>query len=169
MDEADEARQLLAQEKYAEAGKVLDRLLSSNKGNDEFWYLRGIVSLKLKSYDAAQEHLERALSLKRKAEYYRMKGMAHFEIFELEDAKEEFLQSLGLDQSDVVSHFFLAVCYLFLDDPKCDEHILKAQKIDPKKTKQLISNFYTLFFENDPRISDALKRKITERIRAMKS
>lgn len=167
MDEADEARQLLAQQRYKDAGAVLDRLLITQKENDSLWYMRGIVALKLKGYDAAQEYFERALSFRKKAEYYRMKGMAHFEIFELQPAIESFLGSVALEPSDAVSHFFLAMCYLLLDDPKSAEHIKKAYELEPKKTKQLVTNFYTLFIGNDPRINEAQRKSLEERIRAI--
>lgn len=169
MREAEEARQLLAQQKYKDAGDVLDSLLTLQKENDELWYLRGIVSLKMKSYDAAQEYFERAIFLRKKAEYYKMKGMAHFEIFELGAAVDCFLASLTLQPADAISHFFLATCYMLLDDPRSDEHIKKAHEIDAKKTKQLLSNFYALFLQNDPRLSDAQKRKIQDRIKKIRS
>lgn len=169
MDEADDAKALLAQQKYKEAGEVLDRLLSRQKDKDELWYLRGMVALKMKGYGAAQEYFERALAIRKKAEYYRMKGMAHFEIFELREAVESFLGSVALEPSDAVSHFFLAICYMLLDDPNSAEHLRKAHELDPKKTKQLVSNFYTLFIENDPRISDARKKAIEKKIRTVRN
>jgi len=168
MDEIGQARALLSQQKYKEAAESIDRLLASNPQMDELWYLRGMVSLKLKNYDAAQECFERALLLGKKSRYYQIKGMAHFELFELDDAVAAFTDALALEPDDATTNLFLAICYLFLDDPRSDAHAKKAYALDPKKTRQLLLNFYTLFLRADPKVPQAQKRKIEERIRDMK-
>lgn len=169
MAEFDEARNLLTQQKYKEAAEALDRMTPNNKNKDEFWYLRGVVSLKLRNYDAAQEYFERAVLLDKKSKYYQIKGMAHFEVFEIEEAIESFLKALALEPNNATTHFFLSICYLFLDDPRSDFYIRKARKIDTKKTKQLLLNFYSLFLKNDPHMSAAQKAKIEEKIRKIKT
>lgn len=167
MDEIAKARDFLTKQKYKEAGDILDRLLVSDKENDELWYLRGVLSLKLKNYRRAQECLDRAIFIKKKAEYHKMKGMGYFEIYDLERAVESFLASVALEPSDAVSHFFIAISYMMLDDAHAADHIRKARQINAKKTKQLLSNFYTLFIERDPRVSNAQKKKIAERIKSL--
>lgn len=163
-----EAQRLLAQQKYREAAKMLDRLLSSDNENGELWYLRAVASMKMKNYDATQEYLERALFTGRKAKYYQMKGMAYFEVFELEPAIESFQNALALEPSDATSNFFIAICYMLLDDQRSSDYLKRARKINSNKTRQLLLNFYTLFLEDDPAISDAQKSKIMKRIRAVK-
>ncbi len=163
----DEAQRLLAQQKYREAARVLDGLLSSDNENGELWYLRAAVSLKMKNYAAVQEYLERALFTGKKVKYYQMKGMAHFEIFELEPAIESFQEALALEPADVTSNFFIAICYMLLDDPRSADYIKRARKINSKKTRQLLLNFYTLFLKDDPYISDALKKRIMKRIKTL--
>lgn len=163
----DEAQQLLAQQKYREAAKLLDRLLSSDNENGELWYLRAVASLKMKNYDAVQEYLERALFTGRKAKYYQMKGMAYFEIFEVEPAIESFQEAIALEPADVTSNFFIAICYMLLDDPRSADYIKRARKINSKKTRQLLLNFYALFLKDDPYLSDALKKKIIKRIKTL--
>jgi thioredoxin-like negative regulator of GroEL len=165
--EKDEAQQLLAQQKYREAAKLLDRLLSSDNENGELWYLRAVASLKMKNYGAVQEYLERALFTGRKAKYYQMKGMAYFEIFEVEPAIESFQEAIALEPTDVTSNFFIAICYMLLDDPRSADYIKRAREINSKKTRQLLLNFYTLFLKDDPYISDALKKKIMKRIKTV--
>ncbi|VVC04112.1 Tetratricopeptide repeat protein [Candidatus Bilamarchaeum dharawalense] len=165
----DEARNLLTQQRYKEAASVLDRVISENKNKDEFWYLRGVVSLKLRNYDVAQECFERALLLDRKSKYYQIKGMAHFELFEIEDAVEAFLNALALEPNNAATNFFLSICYLFLDDPRSDFYIRKAHNVDSKKTKQLLLNFYTFFLKNDPRMSPAMKAKVEAKLHDMRS
>ncbi len=86
MAEIDEAKTLVLQGRYKEAGSVLDRLLITLRDDDEAWYLRGIVFLKLKNYDGAQECFGHALILGKKSKYYQIKGMAHFELFEMDEA-----------------------------------------------------------------------------------
>ncbi|MEW6723084.1 MAG: tetratricopeptide repeat protein [Candidatus Micrarchaeota archaeon] len=167
MEELERAKDLLSRQKYLEAAGVLDRLLIAEPERDELWYLRGVVSLKLRNYDAAQECFERALILGRKSRYYQVKGMAHFELFEMEEAAEAFRSALELED-DPTTNFFLSMCYLFMDDPRSDDHMRKAKKSDSKKTSQLLLNFYTLFLKDDPRITDAVKRKIEERIKRLR-
>lgn len=168
MDDVSKARDLLTKQKYKEAGEVLDGLLAKEKKNDEAWYLRGVLSLKLKNYQKAQEHFDRAIAIKKKADYYKMKGMAYFEVYEIENAIKSFLAALKQNSSDSVSHFFLAVCYMLQDDGKATKYMKKAYELDAKKTKQLLSNFYTLFLEKDTYITEAQKKKILERIKSLK-
>ncbi|MBD3209878.1 tetratricopeptide repeat protein [Candidatus Micrarchaeota archaeon] len=168
MDDIAKAKKLLANQKYDEARDILDRMLETEKKNDELYYLRGVLSLKLKNYKKAQEYLDRALFLKNKAGYHRTKGMAFFEIYEIDSAVNSFLSALALEPDDAVAHFFLAMCYLLMDDPLAVEHIRTAKEIDSKKTKQLLSNFFTLFLEKDPHMTEEQKKKIAERIKTMK-
>lgn len=168
MEGVERARSLLSEHKYKEAAELLDRLLLSQGGKDELWYLRGVASLKLRNYDAAQECFERALVLGRKSRYYQIKGMAHFELFELEEAVEAFMSALSLEPDDATTNFFLAICMLFLDDPRSDGYIRRAHAIDARKTRQLLLNFYTFFLKGDPRVGEGQKRLIEERIRAMR-
>jgi tetratricopeptide (TPR) repeat protein len=167
MQELERARSLLRELKFKEAAAVLDRLILADSGNDELWYLRGVISLKMRSYDAAQDCFERALLLGRQSRYYQIKGMAHFELFEIEKAVEAFNEALDIEPDDPTTNFFLAICYLFLDDPRSDSHIKKARNLDGKKTKQLLLNFYSLFLKEDPRITPAQKKKIEERLRGV--
>jgi len=165
MDEVSRAKELLTNQKYGEAKELLDSLIIKEKKNDEIWYLRGVLSLKLKNYSKAQEFLEKALAIKEKADYHKMKGMGYFEVFDLESAILSFTKALSLDSKDAVTHFFLAMSHMFMDDPRAAEHIREAREIDAKKTKQLLSNFYTLFIEEDRRISDEQKKKIAGKIK----
>ncbi len=164
----EEAKGLIVQQRYREAADALDRMLASESGRDELWYLRGIVSLKMKNYDAALECFERALVLGRRSRYYQIKGMAHFELFEMDRAVEAFGEALAIEPKDATTNFFLAICYMFMDDPRSDAHIRRARELDNRKTRQLLLNFYTLFMKDDPRVSAALRNKIEERIRGMK-
>ncbi|MBU0532213.1 tetratricopeptide repeat protein [Candidatus Micrarchaeota archaeon] len=167
MDELSKAREYLVKQKYKEAEEILSKLLAVDKENDEIWYLRGVLSLKLKNYKKAQECFERALLIKKKAEYYKMKGMCHFEVYELEDAVESFLAAVEMKPTDAVSYFFIAMSYMLLDDDRAIEYIRKAREIDAKKTKQLLSNFYTLFLERDPYMTDSQKKRIVEKIKSI--
>lgn len=164
----DEVRALLAQQRYRDAGRVLDGMLRQSRDNDELWYLRGVVSLKLRSYDSAQEYFERALFIKRKPDYFRMKGMAHFEIFELEDAIDAFTDALAMQPKDAESEFFVATCYMLMDDPRSARHLRMAQELDPRRTSQLLSNFYSFFIARDPRVGDAQKKRIEQKIKTLK-
>lgn len=168
MDGIEEARSLLSGHRYADAAAALDRLLFQNPDSDELWYLRGIVFLKAKNYDSAQECFEKALLLGRKSKYYQIKGMAHFELYEIDQAVEAFEKALSLEPDDATTNFFMAVCYLFLDDPRGEAFIRKARKADQKKTAQLLLNFYTFFLKDDPRVGREAKAKMETLMKSMK-
>lgn len=158
------AKDLLASEKYIEAGVVLDALLEKEPRNDSLWYVRGILSLKLKKYDSAQEAFARAIAIRRKTEYFRMKGIAHMEIFELDDAVASFEKSIEQDENDALSLFFLSVCYMFYDNPLSVHYIQKAYEADKKRTKQLIKNFYSYFFGSSRSVGEDMKRALAKKI-----
>jgi tetratricopeptide (TPR) repeat protein len=168
MEGLEDARALLMQQRYREAGGLLDRLILQKEGDHELWYLRGMVSLKLKNYDAAMECFERALMISKRSRYYQIKGMAHFEMFEIKEALEAFRQSLAMEPLDVVSHFFVSLCFMMQDDPRCGKHLRMAFETDPKKTRQLLMNFYSLFLQNDPRLTPAQKSRIEVRLKDIK-
>ncbi len=159
-----DAKVLIKEKKYKKAIEILDNLLSNDRENSEIWYLKGIAAVKLRSYDRAYEYFENAIKIRKKPEYYRMNGIAHFEVFEVENAIKNFKQAVAIDEKDVVSIFFISIGYLFLDDPQAEDYMRLAKKINSKKTKQLLKNFFTMFLKNDPRISDAQKRKMQEHI-----
>jgi len=158
-----EAKSLIAEERYREAGRILDRLIMK-KESHELWYLRGLVSLKTKSYDAAIEAFERAIMIRKTALYIRMRGVARMELFELEDAIRDFDEALRLESKDLLSNFYAAVCYMFLDNPKSSQYLKAAYALDAKRTKELLKDFYVLFFRKDPLVSRAIKDDLARRI-----
>ncbi len=168
MEDLEEARGLLSSGRFREAGALLDRILAGPDADDEAWYLRGIVFLKLKNYDGAQDCFTHALLLGRKSKYFQMKGMAHFELFEMDDAAEAFREALGIEPEDPTTNFFLALSYMFLDDGRADEFIKKAYRLNSKKTGALLMNFYTLFLKDDPRISPAQRALIEQRMKGLR-
>jgi tetratricopeptide (TPR) repeat protein len=167
MEGVQEARALLMQQRFKEAGALLDRLILDKGDDSELWYLRGMVSLKMRNYDAAMECFERALLISRRSRYYQIKGMAHFEMLEIKEALEAFRHSLAMEPNDAVSHFFISLCYMLQDDPRCGRHLQMAYDSDPRKTRQLLTNFYTLFLQNDPRLTPAQKSQLELRMKSL--
>lgn len=162
---ADDVQALINQGKYSEAHEALGRMEES----DRKYFLKGMVALRQKNYDAAQEFFYRAAELSGKPEYYKMMGIAHLEIFEVEEALEDFREAVALDENDASTHFFIAIAYLFLDSPLSKEHMRRAREIDEKKTRQLLRNFYTLFIKDDPSASDAQKKRMDGAIHTLGS
>lgn len=158
----DVAKSLIAAGKLKEAGAVLDEMLSGQPENDGLWYLRGIVSLKLRNYNGAQEAFNRAVLLRRRGEYLRMIGVAHMELFELEDAVEAFGAAVEKDESDVLSLFFLSVCHMFFDSPLSVEYIRRAYEVDRKRTRQLLNNFYSSFFGGRGSLDQKTRERLLE-------
>lgn len=161
----DDVQAFINQGKYKEAFTALDRM----KDGERKFFLKGIIALKQKNYDVAQEFFYQATEISEKPEYFRMMGIAHLEIFEMDNALEDFKKAITLDENDVASHFFISISYLFMDNPRAEEHMRRARSLDEKKTKQLLRNFYTLFIKDDPAASDAQKRKMDDAIRKLQS
>lgn len=157
---------LINQKKYAEAGKMLDNALMK-KESDELYYLRAIVSYKLKNYENAQLMLEHALSMKKEPEYLKFKAIIIMERLEFAEAFE-ILKELAAITKDAEMYFLSATCLMFLDDPKSKEYLQLAHAADPIKTKVLIKEFYNTFFKNNLFLSENEKKLLEERILAVK-
>lgn len=168
MDGLEEARSLVSQQRYKDAAASIDRLLMDNPDEPELWYLRGVISLKSRNYDAAQECFERALLLGKKSKYYQVKGMAHFELFEIDEAVAAFGEALAIEPNDATTNFFLSICYMLKDDPRAEDFIKKARAADQKKTAQLLLNFYTLFIKDDPKVGAPAKAKMEQKLKKLR-
>ncbi len=163
MPETAKAKELIASGKLREAGKLIDSILRERE-NDELWYLRGLVSLKLRNYDDAVEHFERALFMKKSPIYFRMIGVARMELFELERAIGDFVSALSLDPDDLLANFYTAICYMFLDDPRSAGYLKNAYAKDRERTRELLKDFYIMFFKQDPLLAKAIKQDMERRL-----
>lgn len=158
-----EAQKLLRLGKVREAGTVVDVLLKTNKDNSELWYLRGLVSLRVKNYDYAHECFVHALEIEKKPAYYKIRGMSYMETYEFEDALTQFEEALNANKKDAEVYFYIALCYLFLNNPLAKSYLEKAYRQDDKKTKNLIKNFFEIFFRGE----GALQKNILEKIKKL--
>lgn len=168
MQEIDNARSLISSGKYKEAGKILDNVLAKNKEDDDVWYLRGIVSLKLRSYEYAHECFEHALWIAKRAKYYKIVGMAHIELFEINAAIENFERALRLDKKDPELYFFIAVCFLLTGDPGTEHYLKTAWKLNKRRTKELLKNFYDTLIRPDYATNQRVKEEIEKELERLK-
>ncbi|NYZ77741.1 hypothetical protein H0O02_05520 [Candidatus Micrarchaeota archaeon] len=90
--------------------------------------------------------------------------MAHMEILEIEDAVETFGRLLEIDPDSLAGNFYTAIGYLLLGDPQCGKYIRKAYKIDRKRTKQLLRNFFDAFIGSSPETGRGVKAKIEKEL-----
>ncbi|MFA6530988.1 MAG: tetratricopeptide repeat protein [Candidatus Micrarchaeia archaeon] len=162
------ARNLISQGKLREASTLLDQELSKSKNDDDLWYLRGVVSLKLKNYESAYECFERALSIKPRAQYYKIIGMAHLEMFEVGYAAEAFGNALKLNPKDAEANVYVGICLVLLDDPKAKDYLEKAYLLDKKKTGEMLKSFYANFISKDPSVSERVKKELEKKIGGIK-
>lgn len=160
----EEAKKLLNQKRYVDAARLLDRLIAIERKNDSVWYLRGLVSLKLRNYEGAEEAFEHALWVRQRPEYWRMMGVAYMESGRFENAVPSFQRSLRLDRKDVATHVFLALCYMFLNNPTSRDYIQRAYLLNRKKTKELLRNFYSLFFKPNHHLTGNVKKALEEKL-----
>lgn len=153
--------------KYREAARILDDILPG-VDDDSLYYLRAVLALRMRDYRRAEEFLERAIFVKKKPSYVRMKGMLYFELLDFEMAALNFEECILLKPDDFLSNFFLSLSYMFLDNPKSKKYLRNAYSINRKKTKQLLRSFYDSFFASDESIDAAAKKMIEERIEKIK-
>ena len=158
------ARKLVSERRYVEAARLLDQLLAIEKENDGTWYLRGVVSLKMKNYNSAEEAFERALWIKQKPEYWTMKGLSYMESVQFGEAVYCFEHSLKFDKKDVNVYVYMALCYMFLNDSRSRVYIQRAYLHNKKKTKELLKNFYASFFKNNPAINKKTNEMIGKKL-----
>ncbi len=157
---------LLARGKYAEAGKLMDAELGKG-GNDRLFYLRAVVSYKLRSYDHALEMLERALMSKRDPDYLKVKALVLMETLDYKSAFECLEESLKL-KDDAESHFLAFMCLMFLDDPGSRKHLRLAYSLDKAKTSSLLKDFYSAFFKNNAFLSESEKKALEAKLGLIK-
>ncbi len=157
---------LIGKGKYSEAAKLLDAALAKRE-NDRLYYLRAIVSYKLKNYEYAHEMLEHALFIKKEPDYLKLRALILMEMLEFAEALESLTQVL-VHRKDAESYFLSSMCLMFLDDPKSREYLQLAYLADPAKTKALIREFYFSFFKNNRFLGAKEKKALEAKIEAIK-
>ncbi len=167
MNEIDTAKKLISAGKYREAGRILNSLLKKNRENDQLWYFLALLSLKMKNYDLTDEYLDQAISIRTKPEYFWLKGVAYLEVLETEAAIESFRRLLEMDEKNVDANVFLSMCYLLVDDPQSEKYLKRAFKLNKKRTKQLLRNFFHAFVKGNRSTTESLAAKITEEIEGL--
>lgn len=163
-----EARNLISQGRLREASELLDKAVGKSPENDDIWYLKAVVSLKLNNHEYAQECLERALTITQKALYHKTMGMAHLEMYEVEHAVDALDKALVKDPKDVEGNFLMAICLVLLDDPRAKRFMEKSYLLDKKATKRMLTEFVEHFFIKDPQVAEGVKKDLMKRIGAIK-
>ncbi len=133
--------ELIKSKNYKEAGKVLDQCLKQDSKDHLCWYYRGIVSLRARNYHYALECFEKALSLRGRFEYYKLKGITYLEMLEFENAIHEFNRALNFKEESEV-YFYIGVCHVFLDDHNAKIYMKKAYEKNKKRFKLMLKDFY---------------------------
>jgi tetratricopeptide (TPR) repeat protein len=163
-----EARNLINQGRLREATILLDKALAATPDNDDLWYLRGAVSLKLNNHDYAQECLEKAIAIAPKALYHKTMGMAHLEMFQVEHAVDALDKALVKEPKDVEGNFLMAISLVLLDDPRAKQFMEKAYLLNKKKTKEMLGDFVHHFFIRDPTVAEGIKKELLKKIESIK-
>ncbi|MFH1221582.1 MAG: tetratricopeptide repeat protein [Candidatus Micrarchaeota archaeon] len=166
MAKLDEARikSLLAKGKYKDAGVLLDSYLLEDRNNAVAWYLVGILAMKLKNYELAHEHFERALTVKRLPECLLFDGLAYMEMLEIEPAKAKFGEYLAVNPNDAEANFYMAICYLLQGNPLSGQYIKKAHTVDKEKTLRLLRDFFREVIESNPAYDSTIKEQLKKKL-----
>lgn len=157
---------MISKGEYAEAARLLDQDLAKKEG-DRLYYLRAVVSYKLKNYDYAHEMLEHALFMKKDPQYLKFKALVLMETLDFADALETLKEALHLTR-DAEAYFLASVCLMFMDSPKSREYLQLAYLADRAKTKSLIRHFYEIFFRSNQFVSMKEKKALEAKIALIK-
>ncbi len=152
--------------RYMEAARLIDAELAKKEG-DRLYYLRAIVSYKLRNYEYAHEMLEHALYMKKDPDYLKLKALILMETLDFGAAFEELKMVLE-QRKDAECYFLSSMCLMFMDSPKSREYLQLAYLANPAKTKALVREFYTQFFSNNRNISGKERKALEARIAAIK-
>lgn len=157
---------LVEKKKYEEAATLLDKILPKQK-TPELYYLRGIISMRLKNYDYAIECLERAMvEGGDKKEILRAMASAYIEQGKFLQAKEHLEQ---IDKKDVDAYFLLAISSIFLNDPiSAKEYMNLAYLRNRERTKELLEHFYSVFIRPNPELGEKEKEFLWKKIESIK-
>jgi tetratricopeptide (TPR) repeat protein len=159
----EETLALLRAGKLEEVRRRAKQAIKENKQDADSWFLLGMAAQHEGKRDYALECFERALYLKPDAKYHRAKASVHMESFEFEEAIEDLHKALEISE-DTDSLFLIAVCSLFLDSDDAGRYMKSAYKKDPKRTKQLLRDFFLRFFKEDKSLPERKKKELWEKL-----
>lgn len=157
---------LVEKKRYEEAAILLDEVLAKQKA-PELYYLRGIISIRLKNYEYAIECLERAMADGGdKKEILRAMASAYMEQGKFLQAKEHLEE---MDKKDVDAYFLLSISSIFLNDPiTAKEYMNLAYLKDRERTKELLEHFYHVFIRPNPELTEKEKEFLWNKIKSVK-
>ncbi len=146
---------------------LVKEALRKNKMNGKAWFLRGLISLKRGEFDYAIEAINLAIAFKYVDDYvYRALGYAYFNRLDLNEALKSFSKVVDKEVDD---YFMIAAVYMLLHDPKsAREFINMAYEQDPKRTKELLIEFYRTFIRPANELTEKEKEFLLKKINSIK-
>ncbi|WP_190809286.1 tetratricopeptide repeat protein [Flagellimonas sp. S3867] len=108
---------LVFEDKYEEAGKLLDQLQNIDSHNEEIYIQRANIQSKQDNHPEAINLLLEALQLAEdNFDIHSLLGMEYLFMDDFEQAKRSFMKCVGLDESDYSSLYNVVYCFEFLED-----------------------------------------------------
>lgn len=108
---------LVFEDKYEDAGKILDELQNIDAHNEEIFIQRANIQSKQDNHQAAINLLLEALQLSEDSfDIYSLLGMEYLFIDDFEKAKRSFMRCVQFDESDYSSLYNVIYCFEFLED-----------------------------------------------------
>ncbi|KQC28557.1 tetratricopeptide repeat protein [Flagellimonas eckloniae] len=108
---------LVFEDKYEEAGKILDKLQNIDANNEEIYIQRANIQSKQDNHQEAINLLLEALHLTDDSfDIHSLLGMEYLFIDDFEKAKRSFMRCLEFDETDYSSLYNVVYCFEFLED-----------------------------------------------------
>ncbi|MGW9686860.1 tetratricopeptide repeat protein [Flagellimonas sp. 2504JD1-5] len=108
---------LVFEDKYEEAGKLLDQLQTIASHNEEIFIQRANIQSKQDNHPEAINLLLQALQLTEDSfDIHSLLGMEYLFMDDFEQAKRSFMKCVGFDHSDYSSLYNVVYCFEFLED-----------------------------------------------------
>lgn len=108
---------LVFEDKYEEAGKILDKLQNIDANNEEIYIQRANIQSKQDNHQEAINLLLEALHLTDDSfDIHSLLGMEYLFIDDFEKAKRSFMRCVEFDETDYSSLYNVVYCFEFLED-----------------------------------------------------
>ncbi|MEO9513803.1 MAG: tetratricopeptide repeat protein [Flavobacteriaceae bacterium] len=108
---------LVFEDKYDEAGKILDELQNIDAGNEEIFIQRANIQSKQDNHQEAINLLLEALHLTDDSfDIHSLLGMEYLFLDDFEKAKRSFMRCVQFDENDYSSLYNVIYCFEFLED-----------------------------------------------------
>jgi tetratricopeptide (TPR) repeat protein len=132
---------------------AIDEFLIKDPQNHYLWFQRGVVTYKMNQFRRAEASYKKVLEIFPQdfLSYYNLAMLYHFNLEEIDKAKEYYLKCIELNPRYVGAHNNLAHLFDSLGNKElAKKHWLKTIELDPDSPPRIYYNLGCLFHSENP-------------------